>query len=187
MTAIPGYESHLDQPGFPIQSGRERHTLYSNVDEDAAVVRFAQVSPRLTTLVPQAHHKTANAGRLPWSEDFDRMLRNEGSRVQIPSAPQLHVLIGECSLLVPAQDGALGSRVPQAPTGFTPRLVVFLETRASRCGGSTVSPLSNIVGANIPPGAGCESRHWRVSAFLVGVTTQRACGSSPEHRPESRS
>ena len=43
-------------------------------------VRSYVVSPRLTSLVPQARHKAANSSRIPWSEGFDCIVRNEGVR-----------------------------------------------------------------------------------------------------------
>lgn len=49
------------------------------------------VSRRLTTLVPQAIHKPTQSTHSPWSEGSDRIFRNEGVTVQIPSAP-LHGL-----------------------------------------------------------------------------------------------
>jgi hypothetical protein len=43
----------------------------------AVKVSRCQVSRRLTPLVPQPRHRTANACRFPSSEGFDRMFRNE--------------------------------------------------------------------------------------------------------------
>ena len=64
--------------GQPPSRSRAKHLVYSNVDEDAAVVRFARVSLRLTTLVPQAHHKNRECGPFAVVRGFDRKFRNEG-------------------------------------------------------------------------------------------------------------
>ena len=44
-------------------------------------------SQHLTSFAPHPLHKPANGGRCPWSQQFDHIFRNEGSRVQIQSAP----------------------------------------------------------------------------------------------------
>jgi hypothetical protein len=42
------------------------------------VKSHSHVSPCLTLLVPQPHHRPANRSQFPWSEGFDCIFRNEG-------------------------------------------------------------------------------------------------------------
>jgi hypothetical protein len=102
-------------------------------------------------LVPQPRHRNADTCRFSWSEDFDCIFRNEGSRVQIPSAPRFpiefgcespvglsHLGSGWCvSLSGPASVPGRQWLRFLCPTRFTSDRLVLIFTRALRSRGGS--------------------------------------------------
>ena len=71
------------------------------------------VSHCLTWLVPQPRHRTVKGRRLPWSEGFDHMFRNEWVTGSIPSAPPN-------ALVSPVQMGIRRVAIPRTLTPVFP-------------------------------------------------------------------